>query len=497
MLKIITLSSIFGLIVVLLMGCPGSSNPSTTVTGEEDSAALVKGYTPFPPGYNYPLPDTTLNRYISQQDMPAIRNHGWNLWAGINQPAANGKLVWQTWFSVSQAFAYQKIATAPALSSLRKSHANFVNLEADNATNACTVFPGYPVTPPIQNCGPDNGFLANNGDVMIAGVLYNFEAYWHIRKNKLYLKSTLQGYIKNPGTSPGGSIPQFPKGSIVLKHMYWPVKQDGYSALPVWDQKPVCSPVGYNGFETWTRAVAIDPTNAVTQPTANVTYLYMHGADSLKFRPRNYPNAKVVPINQFYLWKIDKSAWDAMTAADQCIINNAFQWAYGRNFKPGDYLVSIAMHIITKEIYDWTMQSLWWHDQPDNSYYAQNKPGNIAKGAWQNYLLTTAYSMETPREKDGSANVAYNPYIELVIPEKNRIVSNCQNCHTRGAWPEASQNFVLDPIGAPNAPWSFGAHYNSTQRGLIKENDSIFKGIARTDFQWAIPDRAVDTGSKK
>jgi hypothetical protein len=197
-----------------------------------------------------------------------------------------------------------------------------------------------------------------------------------------------------------------------------------------------------------------------------------------------------VPINQFYTWQIDQATWNQLSTTDRCIINNSFNWAYGRDFLPGDYLVSIAMHITTKEIYNWTMQSVWWHDQPNSSYFAQNKPQNIASGSWQNYLLTTGYSMVTPQETDGSPNVAYNPYIELVIPEKKRILSNCQNCHTRGAWPEASSNFTLDPVGAKNALPSFGSHYNSSQRGQINESDSLFKGLLKTDFSWAIPDRA-------
>ena len=149
------------------------------------------------------------------------------------------------------------------------------------------------------------------------------------------------------------------------------------------------------------------------------------------------------------------------------------------------------MHIITKEIYNWAMQSLWWHDI-DTGYYAANKPANLKPGTWQHYLVTTAYNMVTPKEPNDSPLVAYNPYIELVVPEKNRIVSNCQNCHARAAYPSSGN--VFDPIGVNPTPINYpgpdSARYNSSQRGLIQPTDLIFKGLVTTDFSWVITDRA-------
>lgn len=477
------------IVAVLVCGLAitNCNNPTSHPSNTDSSADLIRcpaqpaGYTPFPQGFNYPLDESVINRWVANQQMDSIRMHAWNLWAGINQTAPNGKLIWQTWLPVSNTFEITGGGgSVSALKHLKSmSHKTEAMKAATPGNNQfCVNFPQYP-----NSNDTDYGFLANNGDIMIAGEYFNYEAYCHIRSNRLYSAGKLKTFLQDPNKAPGGQIPQFPKGSIILKHMYWPVKQSGFSALPVWDNKPVCGNEEYNGYETWPRLVAIDPTNQSTQKTAVVNYLHIPGYNSIT------STGNVVPISSFYSWQIDATTWNALALNDKRIIDSSFVWAYGRHFQPGDYLVSIAMHIITKEIYDWAMQSIWWHDTLYADYYSKNKPTNLPKGAWQNYRVTTAYNMVTPKEPDGSPLVAYNPYIELVVPEKNRIVSNCQNCHARAAYP--SSGIIFDPIGQnPVISGKDSARYNATQRGLIKPSDLIFKGLVTTDFSWVITDRA-------
>jgi len=92
--------------------------------------------------------------------------------------------------------------------------------------------------------------------------------------------------------------------------------------------------------------------------------------------------------------------------------------------------------------------------------------------------MCTAYDMEQPLEGNGTPHVCSNPYIELVIPETYRSVTNCQNCHIRGAFPAAE---VLTDVITQDA------HYDSERRGVIDWSDHIFDGLITTDFSWSIP----------
>lgn len=462
---------------------------------------LASGYSPIPPGFDFPGNQQTFIDWSNNQKMADMRRHGWYLWAGINQPARDGQLVWQTWWSITQAMASKGNGELGA----QQSRGNLINSNLKNVrkpgarmslksgmpgliTPACEAKiveqPCYGKWDPnkkscVDPANGDGARFADNGDIMIAGEYYDKAAFDHIRNNKLYLASSL-----NPKT--GRSVPLFPRESVVLKSMYWPVRGDGLTALPVWDNSPTNPVPGYNGYETWRRAVAIDPTRTTIPKgeTATVTYLYgvttvnINTGVTTPHKPITFHDAKVVPVSAFYNHRVTEEEWKAMDPGDKKILNQSAQWTYNRDFRPGDYIVNIAMHIITKEMPDWAMQTFWWHDKPDDGPFAENRPANAPAGTWRHYLMCTAWNMDTPHEYDGTPFVCSNPYIELVVPEACRISTNCQNCHTRAAWPTQS----VQPQG--------GAHYDTSRRGYIPENDPIFHGLKRTDFQWAVADRA-------
>lgn len=461
--------------------------------------APLAAYAPIPNGFGFPGNQAAFIDWSNQQKVALMRQHGWSLWAAINQPAGDGQAVWQTWWSITQAIA------SPGLGAARQARPG--NLIAGNLADirragalAATRQPGQAVdaacrapirrepcygtwNPQAHSCvdpvNHDGLRYADNGDIMIAGEYYDSEAYHHIRADKLYLKSSL-----NPATGP--DVPAFPRRSVVLKVMQWPVRGDGLTALPVWDNSPTQPITGYNGYETWTRGVAIDPTRASIPAgtTADVTYLY-HVSEvdtttgkTTPLQPITFHLAHVVPITDFIHHRVTAAEWAAMDPGDRALLNQSARWTYNRDFRPGDYLVTIATHIITKEMPDWAMQTFWWHDHPNDGPYAENRPASLPAGAWRNYLMCTAWNMDTPHEYDGTPYVCSNPYIELVVPEACRISTNCQNCHTRAAWPTQA----VQPKG--------GAHYDTSVRGYISPKDPIFKGLKRTDFQWALADRA-------
>src|ERR1019366_7981957 len=64
---------------------------------------------PFPSGYHFPASAGVLEKMVTDRDMTGVRQHGWYLWAGINQPwhpkdNASWPL-WRSWPIATQTFA--------------------------------------------------------------------------------------------------------------------------------------------------------------------------------------------------------------------------------------------------------------------------------------------------------------------------------------------------------------------------------------------------------
>jgi hypothetical protein len=131
----------------------------------------------------------------------------------------------------------------------------------------------------------------------------------------------------------------------------------------------------------------------------------------------------------------------------------------------GDYAVLIGMHLTTKEIPDWVWGTFWWHDRPNDGPFAANRPASVA-GVWRNYLMDVAYSMETPREYDGTPDAVFNPYLEAGFPDG--LASNCMTCHQRAVWPSGPGDFL--PV----------------TRGARPANDPVFRNSTKLDFLWSI-----------
>ena len=473
----------------------------------------------FPPGFDYPQPAPTVERWVRTRDEARAREHGWYLWAGLNKTPFHNTPVWRTWRTSTQAFAPpSNLLGAQARSTaemMRKRAAPLNELRQQDslggaATPAATAepitfpqTPGYPVPSAVKSKFPprlysrcydknlnlrDGPTYQNNGDVMVAGVIYNDDAYNWIRgtggTDKLYLASVLQSLL--PKTSGGIThMPAMPPGSIVLKPMMWPVKATGYTALPVWDDKKNDNDM-YAGFEIqsmWNRAVAVTPQPQPQISSVNVTYLYGvndGGKPAKPLGPNTYQNAQVVPVKDFYFFRPNIKGMDA---CDQAILDSSFYWATGRLFQQGDYLVVIAMHIQTKEQPDWTFQSVWWSDRPNEGPYAANRPRDLkskATGPWDHYLMTSTYGITT-QPNGNKWPIAYNPYIELAAGHP--IATNCMNCHHRAAWPGFE---VTAPVNA-----SYEAPGGPGPLDVFDMENQVFDGLLTLDSMWAISDRAL------
>lgn len=458
---------------------------------------------PIPANFDYPQPPGTVEQWVASGDQARARTHGWYLWAALNSPAG-GQPVWRGWCTSTQAFAGNTPLPSPSPSA---------TIAADDGTQLIggtlagpptlplrqrkflngsdpinfPVAPQYPLpaevvkryskTQCIQGSGAsaalaDGPTFENNGDIMVAGVTYSKAAYDWIRGKNLYQSATLQGMV--PKGSAQADIPAMPYQSIVLKPMLWPVPRGGFSALPIWDdqQSDGGQYAGYEIQKMWPRAMAVTTTPQAQVVPASVSFLHGVTMGGKPIGPNTYQRPQVVGTDQFYHYEPNLATMDA---CDRAILDASAYWAYGRMFQPGDQLVMIAMHIITREQGAWTFQSVWWHDKPDAGPYAANRPSipaSQAPGPWRHYLMTSTYGFPAV-PKGPTWPVAYNPYIELAADHPIR--TNCMNCHHRAAVPNGNSSYLAKP--GPGA------------LDIYQQNNPIFNGLLKTDSMWAISDR--------
>jgi hypothetical protein len=457
---------------------------------------------PIPANFDYPQPPGTIEKWVAAGDQARARTHGWYLWAALNSGA--GEPVWRSWCTSTQAFAGNTPSPSPSPSA---------TITADDGTKLIGGTLAGPPTLPMRQrkflngtdpinfpyppeyplpaevlkrygktqCvqpgtpGPslaDGPTFENNGDIMVAGVTYDQAAYDWIRSKGLYQTATLQGLL--PKGSAQAEMPVMPRDSIVLKPMMWPVPKGGFVALPVWDdqQSDRGQYAGYENINMWPRAVALTTTPQAQVIPASVSFLHGVKYHALPLGPNVYQKPQVVGTDQFYHYEPNLATMDA---CDRAILDASAYWAYGRMFQPGDQLVMIAMHMITKEQDAWTFQSVWWHDKPDQGPYAANRPNipaSQAPGPWRHYLMTSTYGF--PAVPKGTTwPVAYNPYIELAADHPIR--TNCMNCHHRAAAPNGNSSYLANPGPGP--------------LDIYLQSDRIFNGLLKTDSMWAISDR--------
>lgn len=459
------------------------------------SALPPPPYQPFPAGYGYmeKAEIAALIKAVNNSDHHVVREHGWKLWAGIMQPAQGLDWpVWYTWPNTKAAFAPDSQASLTAKNEAAlptDGQSETQSLLQRNAVNLAipvniSKTPIYPIPAAVQKAYPkvvntknntilDGGHVLFNGDIMIPTESLSKDGFNWIRnpKLKLYLQSSLNAFHKS-GVHTLDAPPQY----IVTKHMFWPVKATGLSAIPVWHDDFDAKYINYAGYEKWKNLIAVDPSGKQIGKTLPVTYLYgVLQADKTPW-PSVTANAKVYGLQDFYHHKVSQADWNSFDDADKAIINAASYWAYNQPFAPGDYLVTVAMHINTKELPSWALQSVWWSDLPDNGVYAADRPKlPQAKGPWSHYLLTDAYGI--PEKTGGNQPIAMNPYIELAI---HPVATNCNTCHSRAGWPKGKTAGTAS-YQNPDCPDTLAT---------LTANSACLKPLTLTDFQWIIPDRA-------
>ncbi len=468
-----------------LIACNGRIEKDSIVEPiSTEQKTTVLTYEAFPSGYHYLNDTTALASAVNNADIAYIRTHAWNIWAGIMQPAKGIDWpIWYTWLNTYDAFLQDASELEMTLQlkgqSLIDQNIANIMLEGPVLDTFKNSLPYYPIPSPVVNEYADSGIFNSdtsgiipgkhflfNGDILVPTESLSESGFDWIRNNNLYKVSKLDSLYANVDTEHSIHAPQ---KHIVTKHMYWPVLADEISGIPVWDESYF--PPGYRkyaGYETWTNLVGIDPSGKDVGKTVSVSYLYdvyKKGKTDTTLISPTTAEAKVYGLDDFYYHKITQTDWDSFDAADKAILNASSYWAHNKPIGVGDYIVTIAMHINTKEIETWTMQSSWWSNTPNQGKYTANRPDlPNAKGPWDHYLLVDSYGVID--QTTGQLPIAMNPYIELAI---HPIETNCNNCHNRAGWPTGSE-----------------AGKSSYQN----PDSSCLAKYLLTDFQWIIPDRA-------
>jgi len=257
---------------------------------------------------------------------------------------------------------------------------------------------------------------------------YNLAAYTHIRRNGLNDAARLFA-IASEGMSETGigevnSIPSFPRDSVVIKSVWWPVPADGIVALPVWD--PASNPPRKTGndYLTWSRVVAVSAKPDFGADGASV---------EVEFLGRTFEHVHAVGIDSLYHVTLDQRTADSLMLDPDA--RKVAGMVLGRTLRANDRVVLVALHLATRELTDWVWGTFWWHDRPDQGPYAPPSQPEVHQ-PWRNYLMSVSFDTDLPREPDGGPHIAFNPWLEGRFPDSGQgggVESNCMTCHRRAS----------------------------------------------------------------
>lgn len=377
-----------------------------------------------------------LEQMLGNGDVPAQRRHLWKIWAQISRQN-DGVAGFESWHGEGELFGVARHQVARGI----KGFSPRPNSSAHHSL-------GVPV---------------------LAYTLYNDAAYHHIRTYQLNearsLDHLLQAGPPDREVRDNKSIPEFPRESVILKTVWWPVAADAKTVLPVWEktvlpvwdagQNPAL-PDG-NPFTSWPRALTV--------VSAGVS-----GTGPRHIAGNANPDAqtRAVDLTDFYSVPVDRSFAERLMSDWEASRNILV--ALGRPIKAGDYLILVAANVMTRELPNWIWGAFWWHDDASSGPFAQARP-SVLRRPWNNYLMQPAFDSERPEEPDGTAHIAFNPWLEARFPDGGHgggVVSNCVSCHQRASYP---------PI--PFLPVTRGR--------ADRANDPAYaKGRLRTSFLWSI-----------
>lgn len=474
-----------------------SAIPAMPEAASDSSGSITPE--PIPPRFGIPGSREKIQAIADANDVPAIRAHAWNVWAGLtadSQSSFQGSPlpIWETWLATDDVF------TSPP-----------TRLPADGELPPRTT-PSRQFTDPNQfhhlrtkivlpeNSNPASLVGFNKFDPSMTRYLWvghdgpasgehrppyfysSFESQW-----SLNLAWPVETPLKDR------KVVDAPASALELKPVMLWVSSGVLTAIPFWQgpnastaancanvdidqlRRPTGRKVPTNCHpdpSTWTHCVLIDAGNPEAPMRAATRAEF--GAAILDQAPKcQAENARYAGIDLLYHFKLSGTEAAAFNAAQQP----------ATPARAGDFMVLAAMHVNTKEIVTWTWQTFWWQGgerTPDNyPGSADGRPESIA-APWNNYNMCAAYAQTTRPDNQGDMHVCFNPYLETSPGIPDGLRSNCVSCHGTAA------------INSPPT----GGYPLSYYAPIDFDDAQYFNCATQADFSYAMTGNPTDAPTK-
>lgn len=436
---------------------------------------------PIPPGFDFPANRQALQALVDANDIPAMRTHAWNVWAGMtvashSQYQGQALPIWETWLSTNSVF------TDPPTEHPQPDEVP--DREFSSPSQFFHVAQAAGTTP----SEPPSGLVGfNKFDPQMVAYLWEghpapdapAQEFFYTSKQSL---TALNATWSETTPLADRKVSDAPNPAMELKPVMLWVDASQLTALPFWQgpnasTAPDCAGVSIEQLRhpkpgqpatkchpepnTWTHCVLIDPAAQTTELSPATQDQFDAADKSQAPQCSSLENAQYGGLNMLYNFKL--------SAAEAA----AFKQAQGGNAEAGDFAVLVAMHVNTKEIVDWTWQTFWWQG---GQIPPQDYPGGMAnltsdvQAPWSYYSMCTAYSQTTQPDNQGDMRVCFNPFLETSTGIPDGLRSNCVTCHGTARIPQPG-NFYPPTY---DMPVNFG-------------DPAYFAGTTKTDFSWAIP----------
>jgi hypothetical protein len=450
-------------------------------------------------GQPFPQSETTINGWVYSGNTAEMYQHSWAIWAGLTSftGTVDGAPVraFQTWTTPTNMI--YRIQSGLGVDALRGK----VMLQ-----KAQLLRPGSKLELALPNQFRnikrklEATQAVPDGDTNIfVGVAYNPAAAQHAITNKLFLQSTLNGYLSQGYTQ----IPVFPSSAITIKPVYKIIQKneangnvkDGIYTMPGWPGTP--SPARTFPEQDWAACVYVDLNG--TGPSGSSIDQGCSGR---------------TPASTFH---VSDFVNHTITADEVASISAQT----GMTVSAGDIAILVGMHVTSREVTRWVWQTFWWSANADQPYapssdtIAAARP-SVLDPAAGHYAMAVAYQMVAPAQpitggkSVGAPVIAYNPHLEAgfdpsvfqikatiddngqIITNEYGVQTNCMSCHGVSQY-QSTPGYYQQNQGA-NRQTPYAADF------YFSLDDPMFDGHLQLDFAWSLLGSLVlddDGGSAK
>ena len=395
------------------------------------------------PAGSYPASEARINGWIAAGQTDSIRAHAWDIWQSLTTMVDDSTPTWQTWYSGHELFDSLVTPTAMArpgkvrlpLERPRQfTHAFFLTRGRRNVGAMRIPVDTFERVFAFNRFSRSTAtyIWKNNLNRVIS--LWSRNEFFNLRDTPIANRQVLVSADSTDSLS------------FVTKVVFQFIPGNRASAVPYWHgygsnatRSNVPGDTTHPPPRYWKQGVVVDPTGKL-QPGDSA---FMSPNDSV---PKAW--LKVVPLSAFYYVRVSAAdsanltQFGSANGDDMGFNADTSQAAVDSSARPGNYGLMMAMHVTGKEVPNWTWQSFWWSPTPNDSM-GNDRPSSIPS-PWNNYVMTTAYSMLTA---SGQPNISFNPYLETSLAGTTEtgvpwtgVISNCMSCHRR-----AAVGYAIDP----------------------------------------------------